>query len=62
MDDAEDIDKVAAEYISARGSDAVADLRERAEMASENGDELSAKAWTDIANAAERRLREQGSI
>jgi hypothetical protein len=32
-------------------------LRERAEIAAANGDQLSAEAWTDIADAAEQLLR-----
>jgi hypothetical protein len=37
----------------------VADLLERAELADAIGDELSAKAWRDIAEAAERIIRER---
>ena len=62
MDDADDVDKVAAEYIAARGPGAVADLRELAEMASANGDALSAETWTDIADAVERRLCKRGAV
>jgi len=57
MEDIDDVEKVAAEYIAIKGVSAVADLRQRAEMAEADGDDLSAEAWTDIADAAEKLLR-----
>jgi hypothetical protein len=48
------IGKVAREFVSCLGFDAPAYLEEQAELAAEQGDELSARAWRDIADAAER--------
>jgi hypothetical protein len=56
MDDADEVDRVAAEFLDSRGPSVIPDLRERAEIAAANGDQLSAEAWADIADAAERLL------
>ena len=56
MDDADEVDGVAAEFLERLGPSVIVDLRERAEMSAESGDQLSAEAWTDIADAAERLL------
>jgi hypothetical protein len=52
------VEETAREAIKQHGHNAVAVLRERAELADDQGDKLSAKAWRDIADAAERMLRE----
>ena len=57
MENGEAVDQAAREAIDQHGDDAVSILRERAEVADHLGDELSAKAWRDIADAAERILR-----
>jgi len=57
MDDASEVERVAAEYVARHGLRALTDLQERAEMAAETGDRLSADAWTDIAEAAARLLK-----
>jgi hypothetical protein len=51
------VDQAAREAIDQHGDDAVSVLRERAEVADHLGDELSAQAWRDIADAAERMLK-----
>ena len=56
MDDADEVEQVAREFLDRLGRRAIADLREAAEIAAANGDELSARAWADIADAAERLL------
>jgi hypothetical protein len=56
MDDADEVDRVAGEFLASQGPSVILDLRERAEIASANGDQLSAEAWADIADAAERLL------
>jgi hypothetical protein len=56
MDDADEVDRVAEEFLKRRGPSVILDLRERAEIAAANEDQLSAEAWTDIADAAERLL------
>lgn len=56
MDDADEVARVAREFLVNHGPGVIRELRERAEIAAENGDQLSAKAWTDIAEAAERLL------
>jgi hypothetical protein len=56
MDDPDEVDGVAAEFLKRHGPSAIPDLRERAEISATNGDQLSAEAWTDIADAAERLL------
>lgn len=50
------IDDVARDYVGRYGLGALALIRERAEIAREAGDFLSAQAWQDIADAAERIL------
>ena len=57
MDDADDVVRVAAQFLASRGPIVIADLRELAEIAEANGDQLSATAWTDIADYAEKLLR-----
>lgn len=56
-DDQDEVARVAAEFLERHGPAVIADLRERAEIAAANGDQLSAEAWTDIADAAEQLLR-----
>ena len=56
MDDADEVARVAREFLASHGPSVIPDLRERAEMAAANGDQLSAEAWTDIADMAERLL------
>jgi len=57
MENAEEVAKVAADLLRQQGPGVLADLREQAELAGANGDELSAGAWTDIADAVEDLLR-----
>jgi len=57
MENGEAVDQAAREAIDRHGDDAVSILRERAEVSDQLGDELSAKAWRDIADAAERMLQ-----
>jgi hypothetical protein len=52
MDDAELVDTVAADYVRQNGAAAPAYLRDFEFIARGRGDELSADAWEDIANAA----------
>ena len=56
MDDADEVERVAGKFLASHGPSVILDLRERAEIAAANGDQLSAEAWTDIADAAERLL------
>ena len=56
MEDADEVNRAAAEYLARHGPDVIADLRELAEIARANGDELSAEAWTDIADAVDKLL------
>ena len=56
MDDADEIERVAEEFLNRHGPSVILDLRERAEIAAANEDQLSAEAWMDIADAAERLL------
>ena len=58
MSDDEFVEQAAREYVQRHGTNSVGILRDRAEMADELGDVLSAEAWRDIADAAERTLRE----
>ena len=51
------IDRVAREQIQQHGANAVSILRERAEIAEASGDELSAEAWREIAQAVNRLLQ-----
>jgi hypothetical protein len=57
MESGEAAEAAARELIDQHGDDAVAILRERAELADHIGDLLAAEAWRDIADAAERMLR-----
>ena len=59
MDDEEYVREVAAEWAWGHGArDAVRRLRELAREADRLGDALSAEAWDDIADAAEKLERE----
>jgi len=51
-------EQAAREIIERHGPDAVPIIRERAENATDLADEIAAKEWRDIADAAERILRE----
>ena len=55
-DDGELVEQAAREAIKQHGRNAIAVLRERAEIADEQGDNLSARAWRDIADAAARMM------
>ena len=57
MQNGEAVERAAREAIDQHGDDAAAILRERAELADHIGDLLTAEAWRDIADAAERMLR-----
>ncbi len=57
MENGEAVEAAAREAIDQHGDDAIAILRERAELADHVGDLLGAEAWRDIADAAERMLR-----
>ena len=57
MENGEAVAQAAREAIDHHGDRAVSILRERAEVADHLGDELSARAWRDIADAAERMLQ-----
>jgi hypothetical protein len=48
------LETAASEFVESYGANALPVLRERAEIAAERGHELSARIWTDIADAAER--------
>src|SRR4051794_21585915 len=48
--------QVAQEYVARRGAECITSLMESAEIAEAIGDELSARAWRDIAEAAERLI------
>lgn len=50
------VERAAREAIDQHGDAAVEVLREYAEVADHLGDELSARAWRDIADAVERLL------
>jgi hypothetical protein len=60
MDDDRSVAQVAREYVGRHGRDAPPMLRERADTAEGIGDHDSAKAWRDIADAAERMLHQFG--
>jgi hypothetical protein len=55
------VEKVARDFLSRLGCDAVSYLREQAELAADQGDELSADAWRDIADAVESVLQDQAA-
>ena len=57
MNDGDDVEQVAHEYVQRHGLDSPSVLRDCAEMADAIGDILSAEAWRDIADAAERILQ-----
>lgn len=52
------VERAARDIVEQHGEDAVPILRERAEVADELRDPVAAKAWRDIADAAERILGE----
>jgi hypothetical protein len=52
------IDRAAAEVIEGHGPDAVPILRECAASAAELDDEMAATEWREIADAAERLVRQ----
>ena len=56
------LERAAAEILDRHGPDAVPILRECANRASELGDDMAAKAWRDIADAAERLVREEDGM
>jgi len=56
-DDLDLVGAVAAEMVRRWGVDAVRITRDYADLAEETGDPLSAEAWGDIADEAERQLR-----
>jgi hypothetical protein len=56
MDDEKLVEQAAREIVDQHGSDAVPILRERADAAEISSDEIAAKTWRDIADAAERLL------
>ncbi len=60
MSDSDDdhVEQVAREYVERYGADSLSILRERADLADEVKDVVSAEAWRDIADAAERILRD----
>jgi hypothetical protein len=51
-DDAELVASVAGEFVGKLGRDAVPHLRREGALATGEGDDLSAEAWHDIADAA----------
>ena len=57
MSDDDDVEQVAREYLQRHGLESPSVLRDRAEVADAIGDILSAEAWRDIADAAERILQ-----
>lgn len=56
-DDGKTVEQAAREFIDQYGAEAIRVLRERADVAEALKDELAAKAWRDIAGAAERILQ-----
>jgi hypothetical protein len=57
MSDDDDVEQVAHEYVQRHGLDSLSILRDYAEVADSIGDILSAEAWRDIADTAERILQ-----
>jgi hypothetical protein len=57
-DDEKTVEQAAREFVEQYGAEAIRVARERAEVADGLQDELAAKAWRDIADAAERLLSE----
>lgn len=60
MDDESLVEKVAREIVDRHGPDAIPIFHERAEVADMTGDQMAAETWREIADAAERILRENG--
>lgn len=60
MDDNDLVEQVAREYVQRHGPDSLGILRDLAEVADQIADYISAEAWRDIADAAERILGESG--
>ena len=56
MSDDDFLEDVAREYVVIHGVEAAPRLRELAEIADAAGDQLSAEAWRDIADAVQRLL------
>ena len=54
------IEEAAAEFVGEYGEQAVEVLRARAEAAADIGDALAAETWHKAADAAGRKLRDQG--
>jgi hypothetical protein len=54
------IEQAAAEFVDEYGEQAVEVLRARAEAAAEIDDTLAAETWHKAADAAERKLRDDG--
>jgi hypothetical protein len=57
-DDEKTVDQAAREFVDQYGAEAVRVLRELAEVADSLSDGLASKTWRDIADTAERILRE----
>ncbi|HEY4473529.1 MAG TPA: hypothetical protein VGN21_20320 [Stellaceae bacterium] len=57
-DDEKLVETVAREIVEQHGVESLEILRERAEAADLLGDPLAAETWRDIADIAERMLRE----
>jgi hypothetical protein len=55
--DDNEVEQVAREYVQRHGPDSPSILRDFSEAADAIGDMLSAEAWRDIADAAERILQ-----
>ena len=53
----EAVERVARQFIDRNGTEALQMLRELAKAAEDMHDDISAKAWRDIADAAERILQ-----
>jgi len=58
-DDEKTVEQAAREFVEQYGADAIHILSERAEVADNLDDALAAKAWRDIAGAAERMLTQR---
>jgi hypothetical protein len=59
MENGDLVEHVAADMIRQFGASAATVCREKASIDDERGDMLSAEAWRDIADAAERQLRQK---
>ena len=53
------VEQAAREFVDQYGAEAVPILRERAQSSEALKDEVAAKAWRDIAEAAERLLESE---